>query len=86
MPVAGRTTSLRAVTTTPSRVLSVVVAYKLGKAAIELLAVVAVLVLHAALGRTRARSPPASSATGCTGFGAVLADLVRLVAAPATRA
>jgi uncharacterized membrane protein (DUF2068 family) len=78
--VPGRPTSLRAVTTTPSRGLSVVVAYKLGKAAIELLAVVAVLVLHAALGRDAGALSARIERHWLHGIGAVLAELVRLMA------
>jgi uncharacterized membrane protein (DUF2068 family) len=80
LPVPRRTTSLRAVTTTPSRGLSVVVAYKLGKAAIELSAVVAVLVLHAALGRDAGALSARIERHWLHGIGAVLADLVHLVA------
>ena len=78
--MSGRPTSLRAVTTTPSRGLSVVVAYKLGKAAIELMAVVAVLVLHAALGWDAGALSARIERHWLHGIGAVLADLVRLVA------
>jgi uncharacterized membrane protein (DUF2068 family) len=81
LPVPGRLTSLRAVTTTtPSRGLSVVVAYKLGKAPIELLAVVAVLVLPVALDRDAGALSARIERHWVHGIGTVLADLVRLVA------
>jgi len=65
---------------TTSRGLSVVVAYKLGKAVIELLALVAVLVLHGALGRDAGALSARIERHWLHGIGAVLADLLRLVA------
>jgi hypothetical protein len=58
----------------------VVVAYKLGKAAIELLAVVTVLVLPAVLNRDAGALSARIERHWMHGMGTVLADLVRLVA------
>lgn len=57
-----------------------VVAYKVGKAVIELLAVVAVLVLHAALVADMGALSAGLERHWLHGIGAVLADLIRLVA------
>jgi hypothetical protein len=68
------------VTTTPPRGLSAVVAYKLGKAVIELLAVVAVLALYAIPGMDVGGLAGSIERHWLHGIGAVLADLVRRVA------
>src|SRR5262245_61651840 len=57
-----------------------VVAYKLGKAAIEILAVVALLVLHAAVGTDAGALSARIGRHWLHGIGAVLADLIHLVA------
>lgn len=67
-------------TTTPARGLSAVVAYKLGMAVIELLAVVAVLVLHVVLGMNLGALSGSIERHWLHGIGAMLADMVRLVA------
>ena len=65
-------------TTTPARGLSAVVAYKLGTAVIELLAVVAVLVLHAVLGMNVGALSGSIERHWLHGIGAMLAGMVRL--------
>ena len=76
----GRTINLAPVTTPPARGLSAVVAYKLGTAVIELLGVVAVLVLHAVLGMDLGALSGSIERHWLHGIGAMLADMVRLVA------
>src|SRR5262245_27182005 len=66
--------------TTPRRGLSIVVAYKIGKAAIEVLALVAVLVLHAAVGADGGALSARIQRHWLHGVGAVLAHLMHLVA------
>ena len=66
--------------TTPPRGLSVVAAYKLGKAAIELLAVVVVLGLHAVAGADAGALAVRLERHWLHGFGAVLAYLMRVMA------
>src|SRR5262249_28269964 len=78
-PVARRINSLGAVATTASRGLSLVVAYNLGKAALEVLAVIAVLVLHAAVGTDMGALSARIGRHWLHGTGAVLAHLIRLV-------
>ena len=67
-------------TTTPARGLSAVVAYKLGKAVIELSAVIAVLALHGVLGMHLGALSGSVERHWLHGIGAVLTDMVRLVA------
>jgi uncharacterized membrane protein (DUF2068 family) len=73
-------TNFIAVTTTPSPGRSVVVAYKLGKAAIELLAMIAMLVLHAVSEKDLGALSAGLERHWLHGIGAVLADLLRLAA------
>jgi uncharacterized membrane protein (DUF2068 family) len=65
--------------TAPPRGLSVVVAYKLGKAAIELLALGAVLVLHAAVGADAGALSARVERHWLHGVGAALAYLMHLL-------
>jgi uncharacterized membrane protein (DUF2068 family) len=64
----------------PARGLSAVVAYKLGTAVIELLAVIAVLVLHVVLGMGVGGLSGSIERHWLHGIGAMLAGMVRLVA------
>jgi hypothetical protein len=64
----------------PDRGLSAVVAYKLGTAVIELLAVIAVLVLHVVLGMGVGGLSGSIERHWLHGIGALLAGMVRLVA------
>jgi uncharacterized membrane protein (DUF2068 family) len=67
------------VTTTASRGLSVVAAYKLGKAAIEVLAVIAVLILHAAVGTDVGALSARIGRHWLHGVGALIVELIRLL-------
>ena len=66
--------------TTPPRGLSVVVAYKLGKAAIELLAVVVMLGLHTVVGADAGAVAARLERHWLHGFGSVLASLMHEMA------